>query len=210
MNIISKKSALEQGLKRYFTGAPCKYGHVAERHAANSCCVECNQENYRLWSKNNPGRERERSRKKRASDPKKYREYHKCLRLKNREKENERNRKWHALNKQKVSLRKKAWRMGNPEKAALLDRAKDARRRSFKKQAFGSHNAKDILDLLLKQRNECAGCRVSLASGYHVDHIVPLSRGGGNGIENIQCLCPPCNLSKGALTMEEWRERQPQ
>lgn len=39
----AKKSAIAAGLKRYFTGAPCRYGHLAERQVANGTCVECNR-----------------------------------------------------------------------------------------------------------------------------------------------------------------------
>ena len=34
-------NARASGAKRYFTGLPCKYGHVAERLAVNSLCVDC-------------------------------------------------------------------------------------------------------------------------------------------------------------------------
>lgn len=35
------------------------------------------------------------------------------------------------------------------------------------------------------------------ASGYHIDHVVPLAKGGAHSEENIQLLCGPCNLKKG-------------
>ncbi len=41
MELITRKQALEQGLNLFFTGEPCKQGHVAERRVANSQCKEC-------------------------------------------------------------------------------------------------------------------------------------------------------------------------
>lgn len=33
---------------RYFTGAPCPHGHVAERYTLNGYCVECQRQACRL------------------------------------------------------------------------------------------------------------------------------------------------------------------
>lgn len=41
MKIISKKQAKKLELKRYFTGLPCKNGHISERTVVSSNCVEC-------------------------------------------------------------------------------------------------------------------------------------------------------------------------
>ena len=41
MQIINRADALAQGLKRYFTGEPCKRGHVALRYAHSGICVLC-------------------------------------------------------------------------------------------------------------------------------------------------------------------------
>ena len=41
MKNISREEAKKKDLKRYFTGIPCKYGHIAERFTSNRRCVEC-------------------------------------------------------------------------------------------------------------------------------------------------------------------------
>ncbi len=43
MDIVTRKEAKERGLALYFTGKPCPHGHVAERWASNSRCVECDR-----------------------------------------------------------------------------------------------------------------------------------------------------------------------
>jgi hypothetical protein len=40
----SPAAAKQIGARRYFTGMPCKRGHVAERSAANAQCVLCSRE----------------------------------------------------------------------------------------------------------------------------------------------------------------------
>ena len=64
--------------------------------------------------------------------------------------------------------------------------------------AKGSHTYNDIENILIFQKNKCVICKVSIKKKYHVDHVIPLSRGGSNDKDNIQLLCPSCNMSKGA------------
>jgi hypothetical protein len=59
VDIVTRKEAKERGLARYFTGKPCPHGHVAERWASTSRCVECD----RKYREANPEKIRERKRK---------------------------------------------------------------------------------------------------------------------------------------------------
>ncbi len=43
MKTVSRKNASEQGLKRYFTGVPCKHGHVDQRLVSNGRCLACDR-----------------------------------------------------------------------------------------------------------------------------------------------------------------------
>lgn len=58
--------------------------------------------------------------------------------------------------------------------------------------------------LVARYGGRCAYCgdRPEL---LHMEHVVPLSRGGRNGIGNVLPACPPCNMSKGAKLLVEWK-----
>ena len=53
MNILSRKEAKEQGLKYYFTGEPCKHGHLAEKFVSNGTCLVCTRKQAYGWAKEN-------------------------------------------------------------------------------------------------------------------------------------------------------------
>jgi len=50
----------------------------------------------------------------------------------------------------------------------------------------------------------CAYCG-DRPNKLHIDHVVPVSRGGRGGIGNILPACATCNVSKHALLLVEWR-----
>src|ERR1700678_3858716 len=41
MKKITLSEARRQGIVKFFTGKPCRRGHVAERRVSNRLCVEC-------------------------------------------------------------------------------------------------------------------------------------------------------------------------
>lgn len=52
--VISREEARQQGLKHYFTGKPCKHGHVAKRFVSVMSCVECQAAHTKKRQQSNP------------------------------------------------------------------------------------------------------------------------------------------------------------
>ena len=63
-------------------------------------------------------------------------------------------------------------------------------------------------ELYRNQRGLCMYCRTKLTSvASHIDHVTPVNQGGTNDRENLQLLCPGCNLRKSDRSDAEFRYR---
>lgn len=174
--------------------------HKHTRDRLDSWCRECRRE-----------KDRARSPEKRRIESAKYRSKNraacitrtKAWREKNPTYHSEKARQWRREN-QEAHLaymrrytkenphRARDWARNNPEKA----RAKTLRYRARKQNARGTHTAEDILAIYEQQRGQCWWCGAPVGDDYHVDHRIPLSRGGSNAPENLVISCPYCNRSK--------------
>ena len=82
-------------------------------------------------------------------------------------------------------------------------------RRAKKRGALGKLSIGLSEKLMTLQRGKCACCKTNLKiSKHHLDHVMPLSRGGANEDTNIQLLCPPCNLKKHAKLPLDFMQSQ--
>ena len=160
------REAKSLGLTRYFTGAPCRYGHVSERSAATRGCVaclarlsaECRLRNYE---------------KTLASDARK--------RDRRREEIRAYSRQRYRVNRTAVREATKSWESRNKPMVA----AKTARRKAAMLRAMPRWvDESAILPFYEEAR------RLSAASGvpHEVDHIHPLQG------ENVCGLHVPWNL----------------
>lgn len=107
----------------------------------------------------------------------------------------------YQLNAQQNREAAKEWRRQNPDKLKLQWRVRQARERS----AEGNHTPSDIRAMFESQEGRCAYCGIKLDARFHVDHIIPVSRGGSNDPENLCLACRDCNLSKKDKTPDEWK-----
>lgn len=146
-----------------------------------------------------------------------------------------RNRNWMIAHPDKMKASNKKWCENNPERYAVIkakgiadlrqreidnpDWAKanskkaKARRRARILNSPGSHTSADILlqrkaQTDKKGRLHCWWCgKIIKDEDYHLDHVIPLSRGGSNGADNIVLSCPKCNLAKSAKNPQEFAGR---
>lgn len=58
----------------------------------------------------------------------------------------------------------------------------------------GSYTHDEWIELLRKYDNKCLQC--GSLENLEADHVIPISKGGNNSIENIQPLCGKCNRKK--------------
>jgi len=98
----------------------------------------------------------------------------------------------------------KAWRERNPEIARQRGQNANLKRKAQKRGNDSRRVTTAEVSRLLSQ--PCVNCESR--EHIHIDHIIPLSRGGRHAIGNLQPLCSFCNLSKNNSLQIEWRFRQ--
>lgn len=54
-----------------------------------------------------------------------------------------------------------------------------------------------------RDKGICAYCGKHVPfHGFHIDHVIPLAKGGNNEDSNLVVSCPSCNLHKGTKIIE--------
>lgn len=178
---MTRAEAKSVGARTYFTGNPCKQGHISERTTINGTCIECGNAACQRWGAKNHARRLRYYAEYRAQTVDQRSAWGKVYRAANAEAVKKRAADWNAANK---PLRREYAR----ETAHKRRAAKNSGRNDLSRQ--------DIAELVALQKGRCACCREQ--TKLTLDHITALSRGGENTRSNAQMLCKPCNLSKGA------------
>lgn len=210
MTAKNRKEARALGLKQYYTGEPCKYGHLSPRAAANGLCLACNRERIRAATAKDPEGTAKRRRGRYLSNiesvketQKAYREAHKEIEKarvtkwvkENPERELAKQKRWRDRNAHRIPELRKQWRNRNPGKVGLYN----SNRRGLKNTAtpevpdkwLGVFRSEiEAIYAEARQMAEITGL------GYDVDHVFPLSKGGVHAPWNLRILPASVNRSK--------------
>lgn len=196
-----------------------KGGQNGLRSKCKACCLEESrkyksdnsekvkeQRKARYWK--NPEKSRACAREHRNSDIEKAREKFRTYRKNNSEKERQRFKDYRLSNIEKLRLKFKEWYQNNREhsleKSSLWFKSNRDKANvhhnnylTRKKSNGGLVTIQEWRELKGKYNYTCLACgKKEPEIKLTIDHVLPLSMGGKNLIENIQPLCGSCNSSK--------------
>lgn len=160
----------------------------AAKDGYQSRCKECQRDYQRGWIDRNRERVNAYNLNRYYTEP-----------PRSRAKRDQARQSWADSNHDKRRVSNAQWAARNKE--AL--RIKEGRRRARLKGAGVFTILPRELDRLLS--SPCVACGSS--NDIHVDHVIPIARGGRHSIGNLQALCAPCNYKKHSRFFAEFRYR---
>ena len=111
-------------------------------------------------------------------------------------------------NKEKILERQKKYRRNNPKTRAAKNRQKARRRAKQLGNGYEKYSLEKVLELYgtkcnicnieidMKAPRNCTGD--NWAFGLHIDHVVPISKGGSDTLENVRPTHALCNVTKSS------------
>lgn len=186
LHTLSRKQALFIGLKRYFTGKPCKHGHIDFRKSSNGECFSCNRIQFKSYSKRNANKLKEKRLESYAKNPETYRERQRVYTKKNKGAVMARQALWREKNREHQINYAMDYKRKNRSKARKIE----SDRRARKLQAIPLWYEENLISIVYKKGKEL---------GLEVDHIVPLGSSLVCGLhcwDNLQLLDKSLNSRK--------------
>lgn len=105
-------------------------------------------------------------------------------------------KRWRVANPEKTRELHYRWCLENPERSEVIAQTARARRRVRQNAVVERFSRQEVWD---RSEGVCGICdEPADPQDWHVDHIVPLARGGSHTLANVQASHPACNQKKWA------------
>lgn len=204
--VVTRAEARAKGLRHYFTGRPCKYGHLEQKQTSTGNCMACKRNFENQWRVSNPSEAKNKSKLRYHRNRKSILEAQRLDRINNSQKyknkylkRRDKNYIYGLKNRERMRENTKRWRQNNPQ--GYLSHIHKRRSALARGTSF---TQSEIDSMLINQSYRCLNCRRDISNNPHIDHVMPLSLGGDNSIKNIQLLCQTCNQRKHAKHPIDW------
>jgi len=176
-------------------------------------CRTCRAVSNRSWRLNNQEKVKALTKAYNAANPERIKARNKSWAAANREKAAATSRAWRAANPERMNATIDTWRANNPERADEMKRkGRRCRRAAEANTTSEPYTTQQILTLYGSDCHICfeaidlAATRICGGPGWerglHLDHVIPLSKGGTDLIDNIRPAHGLCNLRKGTKLTE--------
>lgn len=204
MEVISRKEALSLGKTHYYTGIPCKHGHITKRLVSNWTCCECINERGRNVDKT---KKAEWDKGYRDRHPNKLKESKKRYYLQNKDIINTKTTEY-TRNKRKTDT---LFRLTCVMRSRLSNALK---RRGYDKTSITADTLgcswEDLKIHLESQFKDGMTWENHGKTTWHIDHIIPLASASNseemcklNHYTNLQPLWAKDNMSKGNKILKD-------
>tara|TARA_R110002167_G_scaffold104976_2_gene270275 strand:- start:915 stop:1439 length:525 start_codon:yes stop_codon:yes gene_type:complete len=156
----------------------------------NSYCKTCSNKQSAEYKQNNKEKVLERNKEYYQNNKEQIKEYYK---------------EYYQDNKEQINEQQKEYKQNNPHKR----REQNRKRRALKQR--NTHKPYNEDQVLKLYGTDCHICKkpISLSAnrssgapgweqGLHLDHVIPLSKGGADTLENVKPAHGLCNMQKSA------------
>ena len=126
----------------------------------------------------------------------------KIYRNKNKQKIAENKAIYAKNNHIRISQYKRNWELLNRDRLRHRIRNACHKRRVLLQNSTLTAAAYD--NWVTQQEKICTYCAIRCTKTFHVDHIIPLSKGGEHALDNLTIACKKCNQSKSNNTLITW------
>lgn len=191
-SMFNASSRAKTGLKSYCK--PCDNEYRREHRRKNPEKVRASARAYRAAHKDKVKQYNARALLRIKSDPELLAKYI-AYRESKKAAQSERDRKRHEERREERIAAARKWNLENKERRRSIKRAENARRRA---KAQGGDPHRLIWEWQQSAKKICYWCGVKCAHNFHIDHYVPLARGGRHEVANLVISCPSCNNRKRA------------
>lgn len=181
------------------------YPNKKNRYGLKTSCKVCDKAKAKRWQTENADKVREVKRKSRQKHQQRYNE--------------ESKRRYHEDEtvRQKHAGRTKSWKSRNIDRNNALQRKRRDTPYHRMQNRLAQQRRKEntlvteeqVREMWEELQGRCAYCGISIfiemERDVTIEHITPITRGGGGESNNLTLICALCNTSKNNRLYEEWK-----